>query len=149
MAQITYTPNTQVPTGLTREEQSVLEFWYWNNPVDLKPSKFHFKVPIPEPAGPKYPFPIDKTTFPLLEFDIPILHEGTFRRVAIWIKPEPTDEDLKYIAYATLALMYKFPDYRITSALMLCIRATDKQIASCASFGIGLYLVPLVINIPK
>lgn len=149
MAQVTYTANTQVPPNLGEAEKAILQLWYYNNPVDLKPSEYNVKIPIPKPGGPQYPYPIDKSIFPLVEWNIPLLHMGTFRRIAIWIKPEPADDDLLYAAYATLALMYSKPDYRITSAQMIVIKATDKQIKMAVDYGIGLSVVPVVQSVVR
>jgi hypothetical protein len=144
MPPITYLNLLEIPPGLSETDLAVLKLWWDNNPIDLKPSRLNVKIPLPKPPGPVFPFPFARMQFPLIEWIIPILHEGTFRRVAIHIKGEPTDDNLKYVAYSTIALLYQFPDYRITSAMLICIRATDDQLKAAVAFGIGLTIVPAV-----
>jgi len=131
------------PTGLGDAERRVLELWWRNTPLDFKPFKVNFKIPLPKPPGPSISLPIDEMTFPVVEWNIPILHEGTWRRNAIFIYAEPDETALKYVAYSTQALIYQFPDKRITSATLVCIRLKAAQIEEANRYGIGLALVPV------
>lgn len=146
MAQAVQLPSPIAPAGLVEPELTIYRLWYYNNPLEFVRPQYNVKVPIPRKPGPYYPLPLDKMQFPLTEWNIPILFESLTRRNLVWIVAEPTDADLKYAAYATLAFMYQVPSDLITSALMICIRLTKDQIEAAVAYGIGISLVPLVIQ---
>jgi|CXWL01.1.fsa_nt_gi hypothetical protein len=133
------------PSGLGPDHILIYNLWYYNNPVRWDKISFQQKVPVPKQPGPFYPIPFDKMQFPLEEWILPIVMEDPSRRVIVWIQAIVDEPALKYIAYATLAYLYQFPDARITSSIMLTPRATDKQLQMAAQYGLGVTIVPLIL----
>lgn len=146
MAVVAIPPPPEPPPGIGDAERAILNVWFYNNPVNIQPLKANVKIPLPKTPGPYYPIPIQYMQFPLLEWIIPLLHEGSFRRIAIFIYAAPTDDQIKYANSATLALMYQFPSNLVTSGLLIVPHATDKQLQAAAAYGLGISIVPVTVT---
>jgi len=143
---VTYRLIPQPPAEFTSDDPNItaiMRLWWYNNPVDPLKMRTKVKIPLPKEPGPIQVLPLENMLFPLTEWEIPFLHDSTFRRIAIFPTLALSLDFIKLCQYATLGLIYQFPTAQITAGLIISPSVTATSLAEILRIGLSISLVPI------